>query len=110
MQDYLLRLDNILIALIPAWKILPGEIKLKTYLQLYCLEKLNSVSETDEALSQEEMDVLRIAILYQSLGCVNTESKTCKLYIYSFLGAREMLLQLQQGHSFCQVQQRFTRE
>ena len=64
MQEYLLRLDDKLVALIPAWKILPGEIKLKTYLQLYCLEKLDAAVDKNEVLSQVEMDVLRISILY----------------------------------------------
>jgi len=66
-ERLLLQLDQMLIKLIPAWENLPNEIKLKTYLQLYCLEKLfveNAANPEDQTLSSKEMDILRVACLY----------------------------------------------
>ena len=62
---------------------------MKTYLQLFALElQINK----NENLTAKEKDVLRLATFYSCLGSVNIDSKTCKVFIYSFLGAREILV------------------
>lgn len=86
-EKVMINADSSLTQIIPAWQRLPNEIKLKTYLQLYCLNQLFK----QQPLSEKEMSVLKAACLYQCIGCVNTESKTCKVYVYSFMGAREIL-------------------
>ena len=83
-------LEVLACVIIPQWEQLSNEIKLKTYLQLFCLEQAMRAAQFK--FTQKEIDILRTACFYQSIGCINTDSKTCKVYIYSFLGAREILV------------------
>lgn len=79
-------LDECTLKLIPQWTLVPKEIKIKTYLTLYALE-----SEITLDFSKKEKDVMRFACLCLHLGCIKTQSKTSKVFTYSFLSAREIL-------------------
>ena len=76
------------------WKQLPWDIRVKTYLTLYSVE-VEAKSE-DNDLSEREVNILRWAALLLHIGCAK-QSKTSKIYVYSFLSALFIIQMLESG-------------
>ena len=76
------------------WKQLPWDIRVKTYLTLYSVEIEAKADDND--LSEREVNILRWAALLLHIGCAK-QSKTSKIYVYSFLSALFIIQMLESG-------------
>lgn len=78
------------------WRMLPWDIRVKTYLTLYAIEIEAQRAQEEDELSEREINILRWAALLLHIGCAKN-SKTSKIYIYSFLSALFLTQMLECG-------------